>query len=55
MEIEKNVAYLDEDDKAFIREMVEDGVISDILSPISLRHFAITWYERGYQDQQDDQ
>ena len=50
MEIERDIAYLDEDDKAFIREMTEDGVIVDILQPLSLRDFANTWYERGYSD-----
>ena len=50
MEIEKDIAYLDEDDKAFILEMMEDGVITDILKPLSLREFANTWYDRGYQD-----
>ena len=50
MEIERDIAYLDDDDKQFILEMVEDGVIADILKPISLRDFANTWYERGYDD-----
>lgn len=54
MEIERDIAYLDEDDKAFILEMFEDGVITDLTKPLSLRDFASTWYERGYQDQQED-
>lgn len=53
MEIEREVAYLDEDDKQFIREMIEDGVINDIIKPISLRQFAATWYERGFEDGQE--
>lgn len=50
MEIERDVAYLDEDDKQFIIEMLEDGVIKSIVDPISLREFANNWYERGFQD-----
>lgn len=50
MEIEKDIAYLDEDDKAFIVEMLEDKVIKNILEPLSLRQFATTWYERGFED-----
>lgn len=50
MEIERDIAYLDEDDKNFIREMLEDNVITDIVKPISLREFATLWYERGYED-----
>lgn len=53
MEIERDIAYLDEDDKQFIREMIEDGVINDIIKPISLRQFAATWYERGFEDGQE--
>ena len=53
MEIERDIAYLDEDDKQFIIEMVEDGVIQDIVKPLSLREFASTWYERGFQDGQE--
>ena len=54
MEIERDIAYLDEDDKAFLREMYEDNILTDITKPISLREFATTWYERGYQDQLED-
>ena len=50
MEIERDIAYLDEDDKQFIIEMIEDGVISNIIEPLSLRNFASVWYERGFQD-----
>ena len=50
MEIERDIAYLDEDDKAFILEMLEDGVIESLVEPLSLRNFASTWYERGYED-----
>lgn len=50
MEIERDIAYLSEDDKDFIREMIEDGVIVDIVAPLSLRNFASTWYERGFED-----
>lgn len=53
MEIERDIAYLDEDDKQFIREMIEDGVVNDIIKPISLRQFAATWYERGFEDGQE--
>jgi hypothetical protein len=50
MEIERDIAYLDEDDKAFILEMLEDEVIESIVAPLSLRKFASMWYERGYED-----
>lgn len=50
MEIERDIAYLDEDDKQFIREMIEDSIISDIIQPISLRWLATLWYERGIED-----
>lgn len=50
MEIERDIAYLDEDDKQFIVEMLEDGVITNIVDPLSLREFASLWYERGFQD-----
>lgn len=54
MEIERDIAYLDEDDKQFIREMIEDGVIDNIVRPFSLREFASNWYERGFQDGKED-
>lgn len=50
MEIERDIAYLDEDDKEFILEMLEDKVINNLIDPISLRDFASLWYERGYDD-----
>lgn len=55
MEIEKDIAYLDEDDKQFILEMFEDNILTDIVAPLSLRELASIWYERGYSDQQEDQ
>lgn len=55
MEIERDIAYLDEDDKQFIREMIEDEVIKDIVKPLSLREFASTWYERGFKDGVDNE
>lgn len=55
MEIEKEIAYLDEDDKAFIREMFEEKILTDMTRPISLREIANIWYERGYEDQQEDE
>lgn len=54
MEIEKDIAYLDEDDKAFILEMFEDKILTDITTPLALRELASIWYERGYQDQQEE-
>lgn len=50
MEFERDIAYLDEDDKAFVLEMLEDGVIESIVEPLSLRNFANVWYERGFED-----
>ena len=55
IEIEKEIAYLDEDDKAFIREMFEEKILTDMTRPISLREIANIWYERGYEDQQEDE
>lgn len=50
MEIERDIAYLDEDDKEFILEMLEDKVINNLIDPLSLRGFASLWYERGFSD-----
>ena len=50
MEIERDIAYLDEDDKQFILEMIDDEIFTSIVEPISLRRFAGIWYERGFQD-----